>query len=85
MCVLPAALADQLRRRREAALRLVPLDGGFVRDPLAAVAPRPRTPSAFGLSPTELITEAWRLRDSGWQGWEIAATLVRPSELGVAS
>ena len=71
----------QPRRRRDAALRLPPLDHGH-RDPLDRLT-TPVGPATFGLTPAELVAEAHRLRAEGWSACEVAVRLARP-ELAVA-
>ncbi len=62
------AYCDGLRRRRAASDRLVPLTSGQ-RDPW----PRPVLDrrSTYGLAREDVLAEARRLRDQGWQAWEI--------------
>jgi hypothetical protein len=69
--------AAALRRRRETALRLPPLESG-VRDPLDESAVPLRAPSTYSLAPGELIREARRLAEKNWQAWELAARLTLP-------
>ena len=76
--------AAPLRRRRDAALRLPPLEHLGVADPLDARTDPPG-PSTFGLTPTELVAEARRLRGQGWGCWEVRVRLVRPELAGVTS
>jgi hypothetical protein len=61
----------QLRRRREAAWSLPPLDGGH-RDPLDALAAQPQA-SDYSLPAVELAAHVRQLRRDGWQGWEVRA------------
>jgi hypothetical protein len=74
-----ADLADQLRRRRAAALRSVPLTGGF-RDPLDRLA-SPPGPSDFGLCRTDLLTEIGRCRKAGWADWELRVRFTNPQQV----
>jgi hypothetical protein len=53
------------------------------RDPLDPPSD-PRGPCTFGLAGVELVAEARRCRESGWQAWEIVARLARP-DIGVAA
>ena len=83
------AYSDGLRRRRLASHRLVPLDDGR-RDPWSRTGLRRR--SSFGLSRDALLAEARRLRDEGWQLWEIERVLelerdvpMTPNERAVAA
>ncbi len=76
-------IATALRRRADAARRLEPVDGRWgadlnALDPALPWPPAPRTPSTYGLSPDEIRHEAERLMRTGWQQWEIVATLARP-------
>jgi hypothetical protein len=71
-----------LDRRRQAALRLAALDHRLGddltrRDPLSATYVR--SPQTWGMSPSESVAHARRLRSSGWSPWEIRAVLVVPS------
>lgn len=68
----------QVRHRRHAALRLPPLPGTGLRDPLLEQLERPREPSTFGLTDRELTCEARRLLSLGWEPWEIESTLLLP-------
>lgn len=67
--------AAQLRRRRAASWRLVPLADGR-RDPVDPV-PSPRRPSSFGLTPAEVRYEASRCRTAGWLVWEVHTRFAR--------
>lgn len=65
--------AESLRRRREAALRLPPLESGQ-RDPWP---PEERPgPCSYLMTPAALAAELARLED--WQDWEVAARLGLP-------
>ncbi|MDP9398303.1 MAG: hypothetical protein M3P96_11020 [Actinomycetota bacterium] len=74
----------QLRRRREAALRLPPHNKCRHSDPLDCLHAEVR-PSSYGLSPADLLAEGRRLRAQGWASWEISARLARPELVGAAS
>ena len=83
------AYCDALGRRRAASHRLEPLGDGR-RDPWARPVLGQR--STFGLSRAALLAEARRLRDEGWQGWEIERVLelgrgrlLTPNERAVAA
>jgi hypothetical protein len=65
-----ACIVTDLRRRREAALRLPPLPDGR-RDPLDAAAPRFGSPSTYSLPARDLGRHIRQLRRQGWQSWEV--------------
>jgi hypothetical protein len=69
-------VAAQLRRRRAAAWRLVPLSDGH-RDPLDGFA-SPPGPSDFGLNRADLVTEIRRCREAGWVDWELVVRFTDP-------
>lgn len=71
----------QLRRRKEASLRLPPLETGH-RDPFECEPPRT---SDYGLTPQELRAEIRRCQQMGWQPWEIRARFVNPNTIGAAA
>lgn len=68
-------IARQLRRRRAASWRLVPLKDGR-QDPMD-VRQLPHLPSSFGLTAVELRREAGRCRAAGWDVWEVWARFDR--------
>ena len=72
-------VAAELRRRRAAALRSVPLGGGF-RDPLDRLA-APPGPSDFGLCRTDLVAEVGRCRKVGWADWELVVRFLDPQRV----
>jgi hypothetical protein len=69
-------VAAQLRRRRAAALRSVPLPDGF-RDPFDRLA-SPPGPSDFGLDRADLSAEVDRCIEIGWADWELVVRFVDP-------
>ncbi|MFE3580567.1 hypothetical protein [Streptomyces vinaceus] len=69
----PPDLADQLRRRREAAYRCPPLPCGH-RDPLDCLS-SPNGPSTYGLTEQELRQHANDLIRAGWSLDEILTRL----------
>lgn len=74
-----ADLADKLRRRRAASLRLAPFDDGF-RDPLGRLA-SPPGPSDFGLCRSDLLAEVGRCVELGWADWELVARFTDPKQV----
>jgi hypothetical protein len=71
--------AVQLRRRRAASWRLMPLTDG-VRDPFDRLA-SPPDPSDFGLNWADLVTEVGRCRKAGWSDWELVVRFVDPRQV----
>ena len=70
-------IAAQLRRRRDAALRLPVLEHLGVADPWDALG-GPDGPASYGLTGRELATEATRCIDAGWSGWEVRTRFLDP-------
>lgn len=62
--------AGEVRARRAAALRLVPLECGHA-DPLDCAAGTRPVGDTYGLDRGELLAEVRRLAADGWQVWEI--------------
>ena len=68
----------QLRRRRAASWRLVPLDQGL-RDPFDRTR-TPPGPSDFSLTRAELTAEVDRCRGLGWADWELVIRFTDPKQ-----